>query len=331
MAMEPSDLERAAEVIAAAPSVALACHVNPDGDALGSMLAFHLLCRANGKASVASWAEPLNPGPQYRFLPGLDLAIKPADFPAEPEVMVCFDCGSQGRLGDLRRPAEAAGTLVVIDHHATNRGYGTVNLVDPGAAATVVVVRRLAERLGWPLDRDVAMCLYTGLVTDTGRFQYDCTTTETFALAQELAAFDLPIAAMSRQLFEQHRFSYLQLVARAVQRAELDRDLRFVATWVTAQDLDDHDCDLSEAEGLIDVIRGAAEADVSCVLKEAHDGVRVSLRAVSDVDVGALAGRFGGGGHRHAAAFVARTGTVADVLGAVRAELTDLVAAGVPG
>jgi len=319
--MLSSDLDRAAEVIAAAPAVALACHVNPDGDALGSMLAFHLLCRANGKASVASWAEPIDPGPQYRFLPGLDLATKPADFPSAPEVMVCFDCGSPGRLGSLRSAATAAATLVVVDHHATNSRYGAVNLVDPDAAATVVLVHRLAERLGWRLDRDVAMCLYAGLVTDTGRFQYDCTTAETFALARELAAFDLPIATMSRQLFEQHRFAYVQLVAGCLQRAVLDRDLAFVATWVTAGDLHEHDCDLTETEGLIDVVRGVAEAEVSCVLKEAPDGVRVSLRAVSDLDVGAVATHFGGGGHRHAAGFVARTGTVADVLAAVRAQV----------
>ncbi|MGH9181942.1 MAG: DHH family phosphoesterase, partial [Acidimicrobiales bacterium] len=123
----------------------------------------------------------------------------------------------------------------------------------------------------------------------------------------------------------------LQLVARCLQRAVLDLDLRLVATWVTARDLDEFDCDLPETEGLIDVVRGTAEAEVSCVLKEAPDGVRVSLRSVSEVDVGALAGRFGGGGHRHAAGFVARTGSVADVLAAVRAELAELVpvAAGV--
>jgi len=318
---QDAELDRAAEVIAGAPALALACHVNPDGDALGSLLAFHLLCRANGTASVASWAEPLDPGPQYRFLPGLELATKPADFPAEPAVMVCFDCGAPGRLGELRGSASAAGTLVVVDHHASNTGFGHVNLLDPGAAATVVLVRRLAERLGWALDRDVATCLYTGLVTDTGRFQYDCTTPAVFALAQELAAFELPVAAISRQLFDQHRFAYLQLVAEALRRAVLDRDLRLVSTWVTAEDLDRFDCDLAETEGLIDVLRGAAEAEVTCVLKEAHDGVRVSLRSVSAFDVSAVAARFGGGGHRHAAAFVARRGGVAEVLAAVRAEV----------
>ena len=99
-----------------------------------------------------------------------------------------------------------------------------------------MVVRRLAERLGWPLNRDAAICLYTGLVTDTGRFQYSNTTPEVFALAQELAGFDLPIADMTRQLFETHRFAYLQLVAAALARAELDPELRFVATWITMDD-----------------------------------------------------------------------------------------------
>jgi len=315
-----AEWDRVVELVRQAPRVALACHVAPDGDALGSMLAFHLLCLAHGKDSVASWADPVDVGPQYRFLPGLDLATKPADYPAAPELMVSFDCGSVGRLGHLKASARAASTLVVIDHHATNPGYGTLNIVDPSAPATVVLVRELARRLGWDLDHDVALCLFAGLVTDTGRFQYSNTTPATFALAQELAEFGLPIAEVTRQLFDEHRFEYMQLVADCIQRAQLDRDLRFVATWVSVDDMAHRGCDLAETEGLIDVIRRTAEADISCVLKEAPDGIRVSLRAVSDYDVGALAGRFGGGGHRYAAGFVAR-GTIAEVLAAVRTEL----------
>ncbi|MGH9164953.1 MAG: DHH family phosphoesterase, partial [Acidimicrobiales bacterium] len=261
-------------------------------------------------------------GPQYRFLPGLDAMTKPSDFPAEPDLMVVFDCGALGRLGRLKAAAQAAHTLVVVDHHATNPGFGHVNLVDPSAAATVVLVHALIERLGWTLDRESALCLFTGLVTDTGRFQYANTTAGTFALAAELAAFDLPIAEVTRHLFEEHRFEYLQLVADCIQRAELDRDLRFVASWVTAEDLVRRGCDVAETEGLIDIVRRTAEADVSCVLKEASDGIRGSLRAVSDTDVSAIAGRFGGGGHRHAAGFVAQ-GTIAEVLAQVRAALAD--------
>ena len=311
-----TDFERATSAIAAASTVALACHVSPDGDALGSLLGLHHLCRANAKPSVASWSEPFVVAPHYTFLPGLDLTTKPADFPGAPEVMVTFDCGSLDRLGDLAPAARAAGELIVIDHHLTNDRYGSINLVDPDAAATAVVVRQLARRLGWTLNRDAAVCLYTGLVTDTGRFQYSNTTPEVFALAEELARFDLPIADMSRQLFEQHTFAYLQLVAVCLGRAVLDRDLRFVATWITEDDLRTHGVDIDETEGLIDLVRRATEAEVSCVLKETRGGIKVSLRAISEVDVGAIAVSFGGGGHRFAAGFTAE-GTVADVLASI--------------
>ncbi|HEX9969625.1 MAG TPA: bifunctional oligoribonuclease/PAP phosphatase NrnA [Acidimicrobiales bacterium] len=322
--MSSSELEHAAEVIRGASSVALACHVGPDGDALGSTLALHHLCRAYGKPSVASWPEPFEVAPHYRYLPGLDLATKPADFPAAPEVMVTFDCGSLDRLGCLADSATAAGELVVVDHHASNHRFGTVNVVDTEAAATAVLVRELARVLDWPLTRDAAICLYTGLVTDTGRFQYANTTPSVFALAQELSAFDLPIESMTRQLFEQHRFAYLQMAGACLARAELDRELSFVATWVTNFDLDGFEVDLEETEGLIDLVRRTAEADVACVCKETTEGIRVSLRSVrDDIDVSLVAARFGGGGHRFAAGFTAPY-PVTDVIGGIKGVLREL-------
>ena len=297
------ELERASEAIRSARSLALACHESPDGDALGSMLALHLLARSRGISSVASWPEPFAVAPHYAFLPGLDTVTKPADFPAEPDVMLTFDCGSLSRLAELATPARAARCLIVVDHHASNEGYGHIDLVDAAAAASAVVVRRLLERMGWELTRDAAVCLYTGLVSDTGRFQYENTTPDVFELARELASYGLPIPEINRQLFEYHRLAYLRLAAEALQRAELDPDRRFVATWVTAEDLDRHGVELEEIEGLIDLVRSTAEADISCVLKETPDGTRVSLRAVSDFDVGKVATSFGGGGHRAAAGF----------------------------
>ena len=318
--MLETELDRAATAIAGAPTVALACHVSPDGDALGSMLALHHLCVSQKMPSTASWAEPFEVAPHYRSVPGLDLATKPADFPATPEVMITFDCGSIGRLGGLKPNALAAGTLIVVDHHASNEHYGTINVIDPHAAATAVLVRRLAERLGWPLTRDAAICLYAGLVTDTGRFQYASTTPEVFALAHELSTFDLPIAELSRQLFEEHTFEYLKLVSDCIGRAELDNELHFVSTSVTAGDLHTHGCQVDETEGLIDLLRRASEAEVSCVVKEAPDGLRVSLRAVSGTDVSAIAAHFGGGGHRYAAGFVAH-GSIDEVVAEIKAEL----------
>ena len=321
--MLTTDFDQAVEAIAAAPSLALACHIGPDGDALGSLLALHHLARAHGKPSVASWSEPFEVAPHYDFLPGLDLTTKPADFPNAPDTMVTFDCGSMTRLGDLAGAARHARELVVIDHHASNDRFGTINVIDPDAAATAVLVHRIAKALGWTLNRDAALCLYTGLVTDTGRFQYSNTTSEVFELAKELAEFDLPIAAASRQLFEQNRFEYLKMVGACLARAELDRDLRFVATWVTNFDLDGFEVDLAETEGLIDLVRRTAEADVACVCKESPEGIRVSLRSVNDdIDVGTIAARFNGGGHRYAAGFIAPY-PVTDVLGDIKAALRE--------
>ena len=307
-------LTSAAQVIGRSKLVALACHVTPDGDALGSMLAMHLLCRSQGKASVASWPEPFVVAPHYTYLPGLDAVTKPADFPKAPDVMVTFDCGSLDRLNELAEPAREAGGLIVVDR------YGTINLLDADAAASAVMVYRLAEELGWPLTRDVAICLYTGIVTDTGRFQYSNTSSDVLEMATELSRFDLPIADMSRQLFEEHRFAYMQLVAAVLQRAELDAARRFVATWITLDDLERFGVELDEAEGLIDLVRRTAEADVSCVLKESADGTKVSLRSVTDFDVAAIAMRFGGGGHRAAAGFT-DSRPIPEVLADIRAQI----------
>jgi len=315
-----TELERAAEVIASAPALALACHHTPDGDALGSMLALAILATEAGKEVVASWPEPFPVAPHYEFLPGLDLATKPHDFPAAPDVMVTFDCGSLARLAELGVPAKAAGELVVIDHHVSNNGYGTINVIDPDAAASAVVVRRLLHLLGWQLNRDAALCLYTGVVCDTGRFQYDNTSPEVFSLAQELSGFDLPIGEITRKLFEEHRLAYLKLAAEAIDRAEYDPDRRFVATWVLADDLVRHGVLMEETEGLIDLVRRTSEADVSAVLKETPEGTKVSLRAVNDYDVSELALDFGGGGHRAAAGFLSER-PVPEVLEEIRRRL----------
>jgi len=307
-------LDQAAAVVDGAAELLLTCHQVPDGDALGSTLALHHLCSSQGRRSMATWSEPFEVAPHYRFLPGLDRCTKPADAPAEPPVVVTFDCGSLSRLGNMMAPAAWArdhGQLLVVDHHATNERFGSLNVVDEEAAATAVLVRRLAERLGWPLTRDVAQCLYTGLVTDTGRFTYATTTPAVFALAEELSSFGLPIAEMTRQLFECHRIAYLRLAGEALVRARLVPALSFVCTGVSQDDLDRHGVAFDEVEGLIDLLRRTTEAEVACVAKQAEDGVRVSLRSVTHqeegrewgVDVGALASILGGGGHRYAAGF----------------------------
>jgi phosphoesterase RecJ-like protein len=299
-----SELALAARAVAEAGHVALACHINPDGDALGSMLGLFHVLQAGGCNVVASFPHPFTVAPHYRELPGLELLSHPDEFPREPDVMVTFDCGSLGRLGDLEPAAKAARELIVLDHHISNTRYGTINVIDPAAAASGVLVRRLVLELGLPLTNDAAVALYAALVCDTGRFQYETTTPSVFDLASELVAFDVPVSRLSRQLFEEHRFAYLKLLGEALAAAELDAERRFVWTSVTQDMLRRHGVTLEEVEGLIDIVRRATEAEVTCVLKEEADGsVRVSLRSLGDVDVRVIAAGQGGGGHRFAAGF----------------------------
>jgi phosphoesterase RecJ-like protein len=297
-------LTRAARAITNAPRVTLACHVSPDGDALGSMLALHHVLRAAGVESVATFPSPFVVAPHYRDLPGLELLTPPDLVEMEPPVLITFDSGSLARLGDLETRAKAAAELVVVDHHASNERYGTINVIEPKAAASGVLVRALITELGLPLTRDAAVCLYAALICDTGRFQYETTTCDVFELARELAGFDLPIASLSRTLFEEHRFAYLKLAADVLGRAVLVPEKGFVWAKVTQADLARHDVTFEEIEGLIDLVRRTREADVACVLKEASDGAwRVSLRSLGSVDVCKVAEHEGGGGHRFAAGF----------------------------
>jgi bifunctional oligoribonuclease and PAP phosphatase NrnA len=319
---DPGDpFEQAVVALAGAGSVALACHVNPDGDALGSTLGLHHALLAARRPSIASFPEPFVVAPHYRLLPGLDLLTPPVAFPTEPDVMVTFDCGSIDRLGELAAAAKSARELVVVDHHVSNDRYGTINVVDPAAAASAVLAFRLIERLGLPLTRDVATCLYAGIVCDTGRFTYECTTPEVFAIAGRLSEFGLPIAALSRCLFEEHRFAYLRLVGEVLGRAELHPTKSLVWAAVSQYDLAAHGVTFEELEGLIDILRRTREAEVTCILKEAVDGSwRVSLRSVGEADVAAVAQANGGGGHRFAAGFTS-SGSAADTVARVAAAL----------
>lgn len=332
MSESTADLLAAAEAIrscaAAGGTLALMCHVSPDGDALGSMLAFHHLALSQGVASVASFPHPFTVAAHYRSVPGIELLTDSLAYPSAPPLVITFDCGSVQRLVELGAAAESArvhGELIVLDHHATNDRYGSINVVDTKAAATAVVVRALARELGWPLTRDVATCLYVGLVTDTGRFQFSCTDPSVFELAAELASFGLPISRLNRELFDEHSYAYLRLAARVLGRATLDVHRELIYTNVTQADLAEFGVDYDEVEGLIDWIRSANEAEVAIIYKEAPDGYRVSMRSLTKVDIGALAVSLGGGGHIRAAGFT-MSAPLAHVHAAVIAELDVLAA-----
>lgn len=295
---------RVAEILESASSVALACHTSPDGDALGTMLGLQHLLERRGVSVASGFPSPLDVPPHYAFLPGVD-SLKPrGSYPSMPEVMVTIDSGSIDRLDDLRPVAESARTLIVIDHHASNTRYGHLNLIDPDAAASGLIVYRLARERGWEIGRDAAICLYTGIATDTGRFQFDNTTPEVFRAVAELTELGVPIAEISRTLFEEHRLAFMRFLGRVLTRCELDVDRELVTSWYDQSDLSYFGVAMAETESVIDFVRQAKEAEVALLVKESAPGeVKVSLRSLGRVDVGAICVARGGGGHRMAAGY----------------------------
>ncbi|HVF19338.1 MAG TPA: bifunctional oligoribonuclease/PAP phosphatase NrnA [Mycobacteriales bacterium] len=302
--------QQAVDAIRAADEVALACHLGPDGDALGSMLALALGLRALGKRPVASWgSDPFAVPPMYTFLPGLDLLVEPEFFPTAPDLLVTFDTGSAERLGLLQPHAAKAGCVVVLDHHVSNTHFGDVNVVVPHAAATAVLVDELLQRLGVPLDKEIAACLYTGLSTDTGSFRFAATTPAVHQLGARLLATGIRHDEISRAIWDTNRFPYLKLLGVLLARAELIEHEGLVWTWVSRDDLADHEVQIEEIEGVIDVIRTSIEAQVAVICKQSLDGRwQVSMRSKGAVDVSAVAVQFGGGGHRFAAGFTSVDG-----------------------
>ena len=293
----------AAGAIRESETVALACHVGPDGDALGSMLGLGLAAANAGKSVVASFGSPFAVPDNLSFLP-TEALVPPGEFPESPELMIVLDAGSQDRLGDLAPHAGRAGTLIVIDHHVTNEGFGHISLVDPAAAATAEIVLRVLDLLGWPVTSEIATCLHTAIVTDTGRFQYANTTPSTFQTAARLLEAGALPSEISRHVYEEAPFGYLRAAASALARADLDEDLSLVSCVITGEDLASAGVDWGDIDNLIDLVRMAEEADTAALLKvHEADRVKVSLRSRGKTDVGSLAAALGGGGHRLAAGF----------------------------
>jgi len=304
------DWAAATALLADREEVVLACHVAPDGDALGSMLALGVALASRGTRVTASWgSEPFEVPQAYGFLPALDLLVPAGEVPGSPDLLVTLDTGSEDRLGALADRVCQAREVLVIDHHGSNTLYGSVNVVDADAAATAVLVAELIDRLGLPLTQEVAAPLYTGLVTDTGSFRHASTSPQVHELAARLLATGIRHELINRAIWDTQPFGYVQLLGDVCRRACLEPDaaggLGVVWSVVEGLDLDRHGLGLSDVEGVIDVLRTTVEAEVALVLKcdPADQLYKVSCRSKGAIDVGAVCTALGGGGHRFAAGF----------------------------
>jgi phosphoesterase RecJ-like protein len=329
-----SEWERVVEAITAARSLLLLGHVSPDGDALGSALGAGLALDAmpgDRRVEVSFGDDPFVVPANLAWMPGQHLLTPPAAVAPDPAVVLTFDASSVDRLGVLRSIAEAAPLLVAVDHHASYDGFGGVALVDVAAPATAVVAHELVQRLRVPVDADIAACLYTGLITDTGSFRYAGTTPQTHALAGELLETGIAFDEIAREVFDAVPFGYLGMLGTALERCRLEPEAAeghgLVWTVVYTADRNKSQLPFDLVEPVIDVVRKATEAEVAMVVKQDDVGdLRVSLRSQGVVDVSRVAMALGGGGHRYAAGFTARSREVDEVVASVRDALNAPVA-----
>jgi phosphoesterase RecJ-like protein len=295
-----------AEAAAACATVVLSGHVQPDADALGSTLALAEGLRRRGARVLTTFPDPFTLPASLAWLPGAEGLVPSSAVPASPEVFVSLDAASPGRLGELAALLGGAATSVVVDHHASNPGFGDVRVVDPTAPATVVLVADLLDGLGVALDERLATCLYAGLAADTGSFRFGNTRPDTHDLAARLLATGIDHATISQRLFDTAPFGWLGLLSVVAGRAVLEAEVGagLVWTWSSTAEAAEHGLPGEQLEALVEVVRSTQEADVACVLKGQDDGAwSVSLRSRGATDVARVAMALGGGGHRAAAGF----------------------------
>ncbi len=274
------------------------------------MLGLSVYLRSRGKETVCSFGnEPFEPPRWVSMLTGHDALVEPKRFPKSAEVAVTCDSASMDRLGGLAGLVMKAREVIWLDHHVSNPGLGTIPVIDPHASSTAEIAYRLIRRMGGEMPAGAAQCLYAGLVTDTGRFQFEAVTAGTLRLAAELREYPFDHARLSQALYEDNRLAYLRLLGTALHRAVHDPEADLVWTWVSQDDLKQAGVQPNETDDLIDVLRTARDADVAALVKQQRDGrFKVSMRSRGGHDLAAAAARFGGGGHRLAAGYTSVDG-----------------------
>ncbi|MEX2393847.1 MAG: 30S ribosome-binding factor RbfA [Actinomycetota bacterium] len=297
-------LGKAIDAIEGAASIGIACHVRPDGDAVGSLIALALALKDRGIQIQPTWdGETVQVPSQYDFLPGADLLVQTNDF-RPPDVAIAVDCATIDRLGRLADRMKKAKVFINLDHHVSNTRFAGVNVVDDQAASSAEIVLQLLSRMGADITEDIATCLYTGLVTDTGRFGYASTKPRTHAAAAFLIQRGVDVARINQALYELYPFVYLKVLGRALEHASVETDPDFVLTYLLQADLKEFGLRMDDTDDLIDTVRVNREQDVTVLLKELEDGTfKGSFRSKGGKDVGSIATSLGGGGHTLAAGF----------------------------
>lgn len=293
-------VQKIIETIRESRTICIVGHVRPDGDCIGSQLGLALALKGAGK-EVTCWNEHAVPD-KLAFLD----AQKMFELPKAGrrfDCVIATDCASFERLGKAGECIGDRQVFINIDHHASNTRYADINWVSSREPSSGELIYRLLKAGNWPITRAIADCLFTAVSTDTGSFQYQSTTPATFQVASHLVEKGADLGRISQEVYQSYPLARVQLLRHVYNKFHLTHDKRTGYFWLKKRDFARTGAQRDDAEGLIDHIRAIEGVVVACVFEESEPELtRISLRSKSDeVDVNAIAGEFGGGGHRAAA------------------------------
>lgn len=296
------------DIIKSSKNILITSHINPDGDTLGSMCGLYALIELNFKKKcdmlVVSKVAKM-----YEFIPNVKLVkhFSKFDKSREYDLVINMDVAALDRICDAEILFKKAKHTVNIDHHKTNIGYAELNFVDGGASSTAEVLYYIAKNLDWKMSKDVATCIYTGILTDTGSFRFDNTTPRSLEYASELVAMGVSPNEMFKYCYETHSKEMVLFQAYCVSKAVFLDDDKIAYTTVYNKDMEKFHGQEDFTEGLTEKLRAIMSTEVAFVAKEMNNGwTKISMRS-KKIDVAEVCAAFDGGGHKFASGCTIKT------------------------
>lgn len=288
----------------------IASHAEPDGDAVGCLIALGSALRKFGKKTTLYNSSPIPA--VYRFLPGVNWIVRNISETNTYDTVIMLDCGDLIRVGEAASTISKIPTIINIDHHVSNTGFGHVQLIDTAACATAEIVYRLIKALEIPLDMTMATSLYTGILTDTGSFRFSNTNKAAFSISKEMTGIGVDPHSVAQHVFGSYSLGRVKLLNMALNSIEISDNGKLSMMTITRSMLNTTGTNAEDVDGMINYARRIEDVKVAALIHEIKNGggkftnmnhYHVSLRSDSDVDVAKIASKFGGGGHASAAGF----------------------------
>jgi len=297
-----------------AQHILLTSHSDPDGDAVSSLLALGLALSHLDKKVTLYNASPIPA--VYRFLPAVERIVRRLRKAETYDVALVLDCGDLSRVGQASSTISQIPVVINIDHHISNTGFGDLQLIDANACSTAEMIYRLIKTLKVPLDKEIAMSIYTGILTDTGSFRFSNTNQAAFAICHEMTELGVEPHRVAQHVIGTYSLERIKLLNLALDSLEISKNGKMSVMTVTNAMFDFTKTQPEDVDGMINYARRIQDVKVAALIQEQRNGrsrsegqrrFHVSLRSDGSVDVAAIAGAFGGGGHAGAAGFQVET------------------------